>query len=66
MTMWSEGAGPAPFLISLAGPAFAAGWPVFDALTGATLLIAAAIVAAWFGLTWILVKTEDRSTTAAA
>jgi hypothetical protein len=66
MTMWSEGPGPAAFLLSLAGSAFAAAWPIFDTLTGATLLIAAAIVVGWLALTWILVRTASRRATAIA
>jgi hypothetical protein len=66
MTMWSEGPGPAAFLLSLAGPAFAAAWPIFDTLTGAILLIAAAIVVVWLSLTWMLVRAATRRATAIA
>jgi hypothetical protein len=60
MLLWSEGAGPAPFLERLIGEKLAAIVPVWEALNGVNVSIALVVLAGWMFLTWMLIQPAQK------
>jgi hypothetical protein len=56
MLLWSEGAGPSPFLEAVVGRSLAASVPTWEGLNGAVLLVSFIGLGLWIALTCLLVR----------